>query len=287
MNWFYFAFSSVAFFTLLGLVQRRVALDTENPRAMSIVFNFYGAIIAIIIFVVTGGYKNFALPTGSLPWIFMVIGMFMYAMFERGRFLVAKLLDVSILITVENLSLVVAFVGSVFLYSEALTTNKAIGAFLIITSLVLIGFSKTKIKNFSLRGLGIAILISVFLGLGWLLDKKGALYFNPTTYTLLGWTVPLIFIYLPYFNIKDAIKEAKSSGWKVILMAALNVIGYYLQLKALEIGDATRVIPIVQSYAIFTVLLGIFLLKEKDNLWKKLIAATLAFMGGYLLVATH
>ena len=66
-------------------------------------------------------------------------------------------------------------------------------------------------------------------------------------------------------------------------MAGLNVAGYLLQLKALEIGDATRVIPTVQTSTLLTVILGIVFLGEKEHSAKKIFAAIIALLGVYFL----
>src|SRR3990167_4509936 len=77
--------------------------------------------------------------------------------------------------------------------------------------------------------------------------------------------------------------ELKTASWKIIALDFLNSAGYYLQLKALTLGEATRVIPIVQASLIFTVLLGIFFLKEKENKIQKIIAGIACFLGVVLL----
>ena len=78
--------------------------------------------------------------------------------------------------------------------------------------------------------------------------------------------------------------EVKLGSWKLFIIALLNVCGYFLQLKAVALQEASRVIPIVQTYTLFTILLGIFLLNERDNLAKKIIAGIIGFVGAYLLL---
>ena len=139
MNWVFLAISSVFFFTSLNLLQRKLATDTNNPRAVAVLFNGMAAFIALSIFFISGSFKNFSLPT-------------------------------------------------------------------------------------------------------------------------------------------------KLEAWIALLLASLNVIGYLLNLKALEIAEATRVIPIVQTSTLFTVIFGILLLKERDNVPRKIIAGILAITGVYFLV---
>ncbi len=58
MTWLLFAGGSVLFFTTLNLLQRIIATDSRNERAMAIVFNVIAGIIALILFTLTGSYST-------------------------------------------------------------------------------------------------------------------------------------------------------------------------------------------------------------------------------------
>lgn len=282
MTWFYYAAGAVALFTTLNLLQRVLATKSEDERSLAILFNTLAATIAIIVFFLTGSYSHFRLPTTPWAYISLLVASFFYGMFERGRFYAAKQLDASIFSTVLNVSVVVAFVCAIFIYSEALTLKKVIGAVAIFVALFLVSYNKTKSKT-SLKDILFGVIISVSLGLGWVLDKKGTQYFNPDTYSIMLWTVPLFFIYFPKVNFQKIKREFKLSSWRVVLLSFINVIGYLFQLKALSLQEATRVIPIIQTSTLFVILLGIILLNERDHLYKKILAGIIAVAGVYLL----
>lgn len=283
MSWVLLALGSVAFFTSLNLLQRVLAVDSKHPRAMAILFNAIAALIALLIFAITGSYKNFVLPTDPKAWIALLLASFFYAMFERGRFLAAKLLDASVLTTIVNISVLVAFVGALLLYSEPLTTHKLLGGVLIIGALFLVSYND-KMKKSSKEGILVAVAISIMLGLGWMLDKLGAQHFNASTYNIFVWTIPIIFIYLPRIRFDVIKEELRLATWKIFVLAGLNVVGYLMQLKALETAEATRVIPIVQTSTLFTIMLGIVLLKEREHIPRKIIAGLMAISGAYFLI---
>lgn len=284
MEWFYLATGSIVFFTAVDLLQRVLAVESKNPRATAIIFNFFAALLAAILFLLTGNLSkiNFNVPIEA--WVYVAIAALMYGIYERHRFKVARLLDASVFATVLNASVVVAFIGSVYLYKEPLGISKILGSILILIALTLIALGRKSSKHLSLKGLLLGITISAILGLGWMLDKKGAFYFSAEVYNILLWAIPIIFIYFPHISFKELLLEFKLASWKVILLAAFNVIGYFMQLKALEMGEATKVIPIVQTTTLFTVLLGIVLLKERENVGKKVFAAILALTGVYLII---
>lgn len=283
MTWFYLAASSVALFTALNLLQRKLALESKNQRAMAIVFNVIAACVALVISLFTGTFRNFSLPSSAGAWATLLLATLFYGIFERGRFYAAKLLDASVLTIIINISVVVAFIGSLLVYSEPLTTQKLLGSVLIFSALLLVAY-KRKRTDVSLRGLLIGVVISIFLGLGWILDKRGAQNFGADVYNVFIWILPIAIIALPRVAMANIVVEFRQASWKVVILAVLNVIGYLFQLKALEIAEATRVIPIVQTSIMLTVLLGILVLKEREHIPQKLVAGLLAFLGVYFLV---
>ena len=283
MNGIVFALGSIVFFTILCLLQRKLAIEVNNPRAMSIIFNANASVVAILIFFLTGSQTNFVLPTKTEAWIVLAIVCLLYGLFERGRFVAAKLVDASTMATVGSVSTLVAFVGSIFLYSETLTLSKFGGVLLILISLVLVSIAKTENKS-NTKNILITLLVYTTLGLGWMLDKKGTMLFNACTYNILVWTVPLIFVYFPKIGFQQLKEEYKKVSGRVFILASVNVLAYFLELKAFETMEATTVLPIVQTSTIFTIVLAIFLLNEKQNVLKKLIAGILSFVGVYLLV---
>jgi len=282
MSWLVLASSSVLLFTALNLLQKVLATSSRNPRALSVVFNTYAALISAVIFLTTTPLSKISFPKEPAAWVFLLLAASAYALFERSRFSVAKLIDASVFSTITNVSVLVAFFGSVFLYNEPLTTSKLIGLVCIVSALVLLSYRKG--SRASAYGILLAIAISAALGVGWMLDKFGAFYFNSATYNIMVWTLPIALILLPKVPIADLKYEIKTGSWKIVLLALLNVTGYFLQLQALTVGDATRVIPIVQTSTLFTVLAGIVLLKEKEDLPKKIIAGIIAVAGVALII---
>ena len=93
-----------------------------------------------------------------------------YGFFERLRFFATKFLDASIYSIVHNISVLIAFFLSLFLYQESLTFSKMMGFVLIIIALFLV--VEIKKSKISLKGLWYGIVTSVLIGIGWSLDKK-------------------------------------------------------------------------------------------------------------------
>jgi drug/metabolite transporter (DMT)-like permease len=235
------------------------------------------------LFFLSGSYKSVSLKINTNAIIILLIASFCYGIYERGKFVAAKYLDASVLSTITNISIFIAFIGSLILYSETLSLKKIFGSILIITALILLS-TKNKGDIKSKKGIGFAIFISIMFGFAMMLDKLGTSYFGPSLYNVIVWTVPIIFVWFPEVKFSDLKKEIKNTSWNIVGLAILDVTAYFMQLKALQITEATRVMPIIQTSTIFTVILGIIILKEKDNVPLKLLSGIMATIGVCLLV---
>lgn len=281
MTWLYLSLGSAICYACVNIFSRVVSVDSKNPRALTLAFNLISIIMAVLLFILTGSYKKISLPTQTEAWVYLLIASFFYGIFERFRFFATKLLDASVYSIIGNLSVVVAFFLSLFLYKETLTLSKSAGFILIMLSLFLV--VERKKSRISFKALFVGLTTSLVLGIGLGLDKKGAIFFSPETYNVLLWIVPFIVIYFPYIKIKDIKIEFKKFSWKIVLLSFFNFASYYLGLKAFFLADATKVIPIIQLSTILTVIVGIFLLKERSNLFKKILAGMIAVLGVFLL----
>lgn len=270
-------------FAILNLSQRVLAVDTKYPRALSFLFNICAIFFTVIYFYFSGVYRNIKIPTDPWAWIYVFIALSFYGLFERGRYIAAKKLNASTLSIINTVSLLVAFTGSIFLYSESLTPIKGVGALMIFIALFLISFSK-KEKLADIKDIGFGVLLFTILGLAWMLDKKGAVYFGADFYSMLVWVLPIVYVIFPKIKMSEIKYELRVASWKILIPALVNVVGYLLQLKALEVGNATQILPIVQVSTLLTVVAGIAFLGERDAMMKKILASILALIGSYFLV---
>lgn len=281
MTWLYLSVASAFLFACLNILSRTVSVDSKNPRALSFVFNLIAILMAIFIFFVSDSYKNFSLPLKSEAWIYYFIAAVFYGLYERMRFYVTKVLDASINSIINNITVVIAFFASILLYKEALTLSKFVGFIMLMTSFFLvIDRKKSKIN---VKGIILGLIAGTFLGIGWALDKKGVLFFNAETYNLLIWLGPIMILFFPYIKLSEIKIEIKKYSWKIILLSFFNVTAYLLMLKAFDLADATKVIPVTQLSILITVIAGVFLLNERSNLTKKILAGIIAVIGVFLL----
>ncbi len=281
MTWLYLSLGVAVCYACLNIFSRVVSVNSKNPRALSIAFNLVSSVMAVVLLLLTGSYKNLSLPTQTDAWIYFMIAAFFYGIFERYRFLATKMLDASIYSIIGNIAVIIAFTISIFLYKEVLTLSKLFGSSLILGSLLMV-IEKKKSK-ISFKGLMVGLVASIAAGIAMGLDKKGATFFNPEIYNLLLWVAPLIILYVPSIKLKEINDQFRKFSWKIYLLSFFNFVGFYLGLKAFLLAEATKVIPVIQLSTIMTVIAGIFLLKERNNLSKKILAGIIAVAGVFLL----
>lgn len=87
MSWLVYVLLNVALFTALNLLQRKLAIDSENPQAMSSAFNLNGGSLALLFFVLSSNLSQQSVPHTVLPWVLILAAITCYGLFERVRFL--------------------------------------------------------------------------------------------------------------------------------------------------------------------------------------------------------
>ncbi|MFA6183694.1 MAG: DMT family transporter [Parcubacteria group bacterium] len=280
MNWITYTILTVIFLTALNLLMRVLAVNSKNPRAFSFIFNSWGALFAFLLFIIQPR-QTFATPDISII-LLVLLSIILYGTYERIQFYARKEIEVSTITVLFRLAPAITFISSILVLGESFSTKKLIGVILIITATILASYKKTTIK-FS-KALITVLICAMMLGIAWTIDKKVmSTEFSPQFYSLLIWAAPLLYIYLPRIPRQDLKTEIYTGSWKIPLLALINVLGYYFQLKATSLADVSVVIPLISVSTIFIVLGGIILLKEKSNIMNKIIAGAIVSIGVILL----
>lgn len=279
--WLVLSLAAVLMFTSQNLLMRVLAVRSDHPRTFSFIFNLWGTLFALLIFI----FERPSLDSlAHMSWfqILLIGGAGLgYGLYERTHFLARKNIDASTTAIVFRLNSVIGFIGAIIFLHEPLTFTKFIGAIILIgASLVVIHKNPNIHAN---RFLLIAIFSATALGFAGLFDKPASFGIPATLYSAAMWAFSLPVIALPKMTYKQLKKEFLIGGWKVAFTAFLNVFGFILYLKALSLADASRVIPITSTTGTLTVLAGIFILKENTYIGRKILAGILMLVGILLL----
>lgn len=281
MTWFLLAAASAFIFAALELLMRVLSVKTHSPRIFSLVFNLWGAVFAIMLFIAEGGsFASLASLTLS-QYLWIVAAIILYGIYERSQFFARRGMDAATFSIIMKLNTVIGFFGAILVLGEPLTITKVVGVALIIGASLSLVYKNPK---FTLSEAFIYTLVcAATLGSTGFVDKPASSPLPATLYSFLVWCFPLFIIAFPRVSKKEFVRELKIGGWKVALAALLNVVGYIIYIHAVTLAEASRVNPIVATYGILTVIGGIFILKERDHFWRKIAAGIVAFAGVILL----
>jgi drug/metabolite transporter (DMT)-like permease len=281
MPWYIFALGSALFYAATDLLQRLLAVKSKIPRVYSVVFNIYGVLFACFVFVLQGGSFADIQSISIHQYILILCAIVLYGFFERYNIYARKHIEASTFNIIFRLGTVIGFIGSIVLLHEAVTIPKIIGAGLILCASYLVIHKNKKLH--ASGPLFVAILCAIALGFAFVVDKPASANIKPSLYNFIVWFIPIVIVAFPGIPKKQLFAEFKNAGWPVALSALCNVVGFICYIEAFAAADASRVIPIISIDGIFVVIGGIFLLKEYDHIWRKLLAMVLAFGGVYLL----
>lgn len=252
---------------------------SKNDAALTVLLQFLGG---VIVFLFAPLFK-FHFPSNYMTWIFLGIACIFYAITDRVNTTARRGLDVSTYSILGQLSTVFLIIWGIIFFKEETIIKKIIGALLILIGNVIVLYKKGKFEFnkyivYSLIGnLAMSIAVSVDVGIS---DE-----FNMPIYVALTLIVPSLIIFLAdKVKFNDVTKEFKEGNKKAILLVGGSWgIMIVTMLRAYQFGSVTTIAPIASITTILNVFVAYFLLKEKDSLMKKILAAIIVILGIILI----
>ncbi len=283
MSWLILTFIFIFFLTGKNLLARIWSQQSQDQRAFAIIFDLFAFSLALIFSTFLQG--RLPLPELKAYGIFLLLlNALVYSIADRSIWVAAKNLAASTLSIVIALSSLVYFLFSIYLYQEQILPRHFLGAILMTVAVILVSGKLRAPKH--RKGLLFGLLAGLAIGIASSLDKiasqaAGVNFYN---YAIWGTTIPFL-LFLPPLPVKTLAREWKSIAVeKVALMAFFNVAGFFAFLYALNYGQVFKVLTLAGFITLFTTLGGVFLLKERQDLAKKIAAALIAFLGAVLLI---
>ena len=292
MAWIYIILN-IFLLTTFSLLSRKWLKDTEENRAFAFVFNLFAFLFSLIFYLI---YYIIQKPesiflikpesTVNTPLLILTIllAIFFWAFGERYRFTAVANIDVSISTILSTMSSVLLTLAGFIFYKDPHNIYTLIAFTLVI---IANGLFIKKINLSSLHQKGLVALLIQQLGWAIALTLEPSFLgsVNILIYTLLVWGIETIIVYLaPCISKKQILNMIKAVGlYKVIFLAFLNALVYYIYLLALNKTNLSIVTIALEFVPVLVVVGGVFLLKEKEHTAHKFIAIILATVGLILL----
>lgn len=268
--WFLFIFIHIIFSITFTQLFKIVIKNSKNEGTITILIQFIAGITAILI----SPLFKFTWSTDWKLYLTLIVACIFYSISDRMNTTVRNGIEASTFSIISQLSTVFMILSGLLFFKEPFVLKKIIGASLIILSNIFIFYKKgnQKINKFVILGIisNIAYTIALFI------DVNISNNFNLTIYvsiTLL--TSALFIIIFEKIKITQIKIELKNSNKPLILITGTSwAIQLISQLNAYNLGSVTSVAPLISLTVIGNVIISYIFLKERNNLLKKIIAAT-------------
>lgn len=277
--WLLFVFMYIVLAVAFTQFYKIVTKTSKSDGTLTVLLQFLAGISALLLC----PFFKFSFPTDWKVYLFLGIACIFYAISDRMNTTVRSGIEASTFSIIKQLSTVFMILAGLLFFKEPFVWKKIIGAGLIIFSNILIFYKKgnQKLDKYVVLGIISNIAFSVAL----FLDVNISDNFNLAFYVALTLLIPALFITIAErIKLSNIKKEFQNGNKKAILITSLcwgtTIV---VQLKAYQLGDVTSVAPLCALTVIGNVIVGYLFLKERKNLFKKLIAALLIIISVFLI----
>lgn len=277
-TWLVFSLLSVA--ALAGSeISQKISL-TSKVNISAITNNFFvwtlQGIIGICLAIIFGQF-SLSIPESQL-WKLLTIGIVYFA---GGTFFYTsyKGNSPSISIVLGTISVVISSLLGTILLHDRYTLSMIMGIVMILSAISFLNINiKDKINKYNLY----AILGGMCFGVAFTIDKSMSTTISPFMYLgLMCFSVAIVSVVTNFKLIKDESSKLKGKNYLPIISSSIfgstfNLFTFF----AYRFGANVGIADAVNNTTVFLVILvEIILLKDRNNITKKLLAASIATLG--------
>ena len=279
MTWFYYALLAAVIFTIYSLLIRIYLQDHGDALIFALLSNVVLGCTLLAFAMLGGWYLRLSESRVLLILLASVLFACASALITWGR----QLEEVSRVSVARQSAVIWIFVGGIMLLGEPFSVMKVAGVLLILAG-TLIAFWERGHFSAS-KGVVLVLGGSALAGAAGLIAKSmvestvsPALYAAITSLLAALWLIAV----LPR-RIERLRAEIRLQHWRIAVAGGCLALTNFFLYRGYQVGEASRVAPIYSTSLIFTVLLGVMLLGERDNLRQKIAGAAIALTGVVIL----
>lgn len=282
MTWLTYALISIVTISIAALLQRILMQpEKSNPVGYAIVFQFGLGLISLVFTIALG---KFSLPSFDRHLLQFILSAFLWAGATTFVFKALKRLSAGEVIILGASSAVVSIILSVIFLGEVLKITTLGGTFLVLLSIWLI--STEKFSFVSREGVIFALLSAFCIGVAVVNDAIILKTYEAFSYTTIMSFLPgfILLLFFPRQITKiNQLLNRKSLSLMFIfcIFSSIQAITYYLALQ--NGAPVSQLSPLIKSSIVLTVVLAAIFLKERSNIYRKIIAAFIVTVGAILL----
>ena len=252
----------------------------KNDGAATILLQFIGG-TSILLLMPLFAVK---FPSDWKVYVMLAAACIFYGLSDRMNTTARKHLEVSMFTIISQLSSVFLIIIGLVVFRETFVITKIIGAGFILFANALLVYKRGQLKLN--KHTWLAITAAAIFSIAMSIDIGISKQFNLPFYIMFTLVVPATMIFLTEkIPFQDIVAEAKSENRKFYLITGLAWgLFIFFMLRAYQFGKMTTIVPLQAVQVLLNVGIAYFLLKEKDNQLKKILAAFLIILGAYLTV---
>lgn len=272
--WFYITISLILDIAYNMLIKKALKKNVSDGALIALLQILSGLVILIL-----GIFCKWKFPSDIKIYALLFASCIFYALSDRTNATARRGLEVSMYGLLSQIAPIFTFALGIIFFKEKIILTKVLGLLLIIIGNILVlhkkgKFSWDKYVLFSLLG-------NLFFSIGLCIDVGISEQFNLPFYIAVTLMVPATIIMIgERIKVKNLINEYKvGDKQSILLIASIWGIRLWTMYRAFQLGTFTTVTAIRATYVVLNVIAAYFLLKERDSVWKKILAAVLVAIG--------
>ena len=279
MNWFWFALLSAVCFATFSVLVRLTLKDQGDAQAFAPIAN---AIVGLLLLGIALFEETFFRPQ-FWDYILLVISSIALAGASYLIIWARQITPVSQISLVQQLAMVWTFIGGIWFLSETLNGLKVLSMCLIVlgNGIVFLQGSHLAIS----KGVILGFFATFFITINTLISKILVVQtISPALYSGIAQVAAAVLITVALPNsLHREYEEFKTQRWQIGAVSVFMAGTIYFLMRAYQVGEASQVTPVRSSAVLLSVLAGIVFLKERASVWRKMVGASVAFLGAFLL----
>lgn len=282
MSWQLLLLLSV-FAASLSAIYQKKAINNEkiNPITFAIGFQLTVSLLVGFALIIRGfDFENLFLLIPN--FIFMIL---VYAVGNLLRYGSLKKVDISRFTILYQLNVIVTVVASYIYLKEQLSFFQIVGILLVFVGVLTVLWKKRVLKLH--RGDWLAIGSAFIYGIAFVSDALIVRTFDPLTFVFMAFLGPGLLLCLIFPKKIKEVKHlvTKDVGYNFFMASILTAINTVTLYTAYKIGrNAAQLSSLNQFSAVIIVVLGILILKERNNLYRNLLGIAISTIGVLLLI---
>lgn len=279
-TWQFNLFFTLIFVVLFYQFYKLAVKKVKKDGAATIILQLIGGLSVLI----WAPFFSFTFPKSLKTYALLSLAIVFYAINDRLQTTVRKNLEVSVFSIINQLSNVFIIIIGLTIFREPVIASKVIGATLIFLGNVYLFYKRGKLdlNKYVL----LAILANLTFSIAMSTDIGISKLFNLPIYIAITLIIPAILIKLmERIPTATIIQEYKKGDKKYFYATGISWgLAILFSLRSFRFGQVTTIVPLQSTSVLLNVIVAYFLLKERDKLHKKLVAALAVMAGIYFTV---